>query len=458
MKREFLILFVLFTCILFWPRDCKAAERFEKNDIEYMLNDDRATVTAASISDKLSENNKSLETFVVPATVEMNGKNYKVSRVSSFLLSHIITNKLVFEEGIQEINFPDKGLHIAEIFIPSSVNQISGPTDGSKYCKSINVSTDNKSYMTKDNMLYSKDGKLLYMSFSNLESIVLPDGVEEIMPYAFYFSKVKKISFPDSLKTIHELGFKGCQNLRNISFGKNIKNFSYDVFDRVVKIKKIVISKKNPYLKCVKGAIYSKNMKTLLFGSVSQKNMKISNKTKIIRKGAFAYHTNPKKVIFLNKMISIPEECFLQSKVKEVVLPDTVKSIGKSAFSDCKQMRTIALPASLLSIKEKAFYNCGFRKLVIPKKVINIEENALQASIVNLIFKGKKVPVIENQEECLEGKPIKGREDNGNLDDEDVVYNFEYGIGTVQIPRKSASLYKKAVKNLPYRKLVKYIK
>ena len=45
--------------------------------------------------------------------------------------------------------------------------------------------------------------------------------------------------------------------------------------------------------------------------------------------------------------------------LKEIVLPDSVESIGKSAFAFCDGLKTFTASAQLSSIGENAFANCS---------------------------------------------------------------------------------------------------
>ena len=46
------------------------------------------------------------------------------------------------------------------------------------------------------------------------------------------------------------------------------------------------------------------------------------------------------------------------TRLREVVLPETVATIGSSAFSGCVRLRDINLPETITSIEESGFYNC----------------------------------------------------------------------------------------------------
>lgn len=60
-------------------------------------------------------------------------------------------------------------------------------------------------------------------------------------------------------------------------------------------------------------------------------------------------------------------------KIRKVILPNTVKSIGKSAFYECTNLEEITLPDGLEIIEEKAFANCKkLRRVYVPDSVKHI--------------------------------------------------------------------------------------
>lgn len=61
----------------------------------------------------------------------------------------------------------------------------------------------------------------------------------------------------------------------------------------------------------------------------------------------------------LDGTLEISESAFKDSLIEEVVLPDTITSIGNSAFSGCKSLRNINLPLSIREIGYDAFYDCA---------------------------------------------------------------------------------------------------
>ncbi len=62
-----------------------------------------------------------------------------------------------------------------------------------------------------------------------------------------------------------------------------------------------------------------------------------------------------------------------------VVIPDSVMSIGDSAFSGCRSLVNITIPNSVTSIGDSAFSGCsGLTSIIIPNSVTSIVSSAFQ--------------------------------------------------------------------------------
>ena len=74
------------------------------------------------------------------------------------------------------------------------------------------------------------------------------------------------------------------------------------------------------------------------------------------------------------KVIAIVDNAFEQCSVISVTIPETVTSIGRSAFSDCTQLKSVTILGSVTSIGRSAFSGCTqLKSVTIPGSVTSIE-------------------------------------------------------------------------------------
>ena len=74
-----------------------------------------------------------------------------------------------------------------------------------------------------------------------------------------------------------------------------------------------------------------------------------------------------------NSNVVAPHSFSLCTRLREIVLPKGVVSIGHNAFSHCKRLSGIVIPDSVTLIDSKAFYDCrSLREIVIPDSVATV--------------------------------------------------------------------------------------
>ena len=145
---------------------------------------------------------------------------------------------------------------------------------------------------------------------SSIEEIGIPDGLEVIKRAAFSETSISAVSIPESVTTIGSIPFSECGNLTEITMNGD-----------------------NPAYKTVDGVLYTKDGKTLIqYPGARSGQYKVENGTETIGYGAFA-----------------------GSPIEGVVLPESLKSIENMAFFECQKLASFNLPNSLESVGNLAF-------------------------------------------------------------------------------------------------------
>ena len=151
-------------------------------------------------------------------------------------------------------------------------------------------------------------------------SLVIPDGVTRIPPYAFaHCSSLRSLVIPSSVVSIRSHAFYGCSHLVEVSLSGN----------------SLVTIGVGAFAKCRRW-----RGDVVLPESVTE-----------IHDGAFS-------------------EC---SRLTGIAMGASVAFIGSSAFSECSGLTEIEIPHSVTSIGECAFMGCsGLTSITIPNSVTNL--------------------------------------------------------------------------------------
>ena len=87
--------------------------------------------------------------------------------------------------------------------------------------------------------------------------------------------------------------------------------------------------------------------------------------------------TIEEKLKALNGMTEIPNYYFENSKITELIIPNSVTSIGELAFSNCPSLTSVTIGDSVTEIGDYAFYNCNsLISVTIPNSVTSIGREA----------------------------------------------------------------------------------
>lgn len=82
----------------------------------------------------------------------------------------------------------------------------------------------------------------------------------------------------------------------------------------------------------------------------------------------------------LNYMDKIPPNFFWSSRIRELEIPLTIKSISASAFKSSK-IENIIIPPTVTIIESEAFLNCkNLRRLTIPESVTSLGKKVFEGT------------------------------------------------------------------------------
>ena len=154
-----------------------------------------------------------------------------------------------------------------------------------------------------------------------ISGVKLPNTLEVIGKNAFALTKITNIKLPDSLKTIGDYAFS-MTNIENLEIPENVSEIGNGAFMGNAKLKSVKLP----------GSLESIGV-GLFMGCDKLSDVTFSEGLSVIPAGSFNMCTSLKSIDIPDSVTVVSSECFLQSGITEVKLPDGLKEISDNSFN-----------------------------------------------------------------------------------------------------------------------------
>ena len=183
------------------------------------------------------------------------------------------------------------------------------------------------------------------------------EEIKEIASWAFSScTGLTSVTLPANLTKIDSYAFYGCTGLTNVHLPVSITKINGNPFSGCTGITSLTIDSANAKYKTENNILYSKDGTTLIFAA-----------------GGLTSITN-----IPNTVTTIGDSAFYGcTGLTSITLPANLTKIGDRAFSSCTGLTSITLPANLTEIGDNTFYSCtGLTSITLPANLTKIESAA----------------------------------------------------------------------------------
>ena len=366
MKKLFTLFLLAFLPLL------ASADPVEIDGIYYNLNSSDG-INTAEVTSRSTYGGGYSGDIVIPESVPYEDVTYNVTSIGYYAFSDC--------SGLTSVTIPNSVTSIGyyafyycsgltSVTIPNSVTSIG--SGAFYYCSGLTSVTIPNSV--------TSIGSGAFYGCSGLTSVTIPNSVTSIGDAAFYgCSCLTSITIPNSVTSIGGSAFRDCSGLTSITIPNSVTSIASSAFSGCSGLTSITIP--NSVTSIGSEAFY---------GCSGLTSVTIPNSVTSIGSGAFSgcsgltsikVEDNNAKYDSRNNCNAIIEKSSntLIVGCKNTIIPNSVTSIGGSAFRDCSCLTSITIPNSVTSIDSYAFYGCsGLTSITIPNSVTSIDFAAFQ--------------------------------------------------------------------------------
>ena len=272
-------------------------------------------------------------------------------------------NVVAIGGGSNTINGFYKNTEIKEVILPNTV-------------KTLNIGAFAKCSSLVKVVMKGVEmvGQEAFKYCSSLKEVVM-ENVITIQYGAFMeCTALENIVLPNTVNTVYRSALAYCYELKTVVLSNNIAEWGWDVFNGCDKIESISA----PFDKYSLEKYFEMSI-----GSKVPTTLQAITFTGTMIPGEWIDINNSirgriKDVMIADSVTSIGDDAFWQcSSLTSIEIPNSVTSIGEDAFSGCTSLTSITIPNSVTSIGDGAFSGCdSLTSVVIGNSVTSIGSDA----------------------------------------------------------------------------------
>ena len=182
--------------------------------------------------------------------------------------------------------------------------------------------------------------------------VVFPEGITSIGYGAFlYCTELTEVEIPDNVRHIGGSAFSFCTSLGRVTLPKNLETMGNAAFECCWALEEISLPDK---------------LQRLPFN-------------------AFVHCSALTQVTLSKNLVSIGDYAFTNCPIEQILLPDSLKTVGYSAFGGAA-LTEITLPEGLTELRDYALVSCPLTELTVPSTVTKLGCGFVAETQLNTLY------------------------------------------------------------------------
>lgn len=225
-----------------------------------------------------------------------------------------------------------------------------------------------------------------YYEIKRTGTITLPNNIRYI-PSRFFINmkNLKYIKLPESLEYIGDLAFRNT-SLQKVIFPASLKGMGYGVFTES-DIEDVNLSHTN--LVYLGGTAFDECSKL--------KNVILPDSLEILKEHTFSDTSALTHIKLPNNLKMIDVSCFYGSNIERIDLPADLKVLADRAFAFCPNLTSVIVPEGVVRIENAVFKACkNLHEIFLPSTVNYLDNSAIIdcKNLKYLFYNGSKENLI----------------------------------------------------------------
>ncbi|ELP93739.1 hypothetical protein EIN_321620 [Entamoeba invadens IP1] len=260
---------------------------------------------------------------------------------------------------------------------------------------------------TYKNVFLKNTGSLksfILTDFNDNDKFVVPSKIEVLDRCFCNTDYIKDVDVSLVTKKITGECFSGAQFLQSVTFSNTLEKICYEVFNNCYSLKSVTLPKslkkvgERCFAFCYSLESVCCESQEVVYNSqcfMNCFNLKTIPKIQFLKRGVFWCCNSLVKFERFGDVECIPHCTFMKCyNLKEMVLPETLKTIEKFAFKNCYFLESLTFPKTLVKMEDGCFMNClNLKSVNFKNKNIKFGNDVFEGctSLTEIQIEGEKI-------------------------------------------------------------------